>query len=87
MNVRHIARWQSLLVIAGLFLIATGALVAQAPARGGQSSTPATSGIAWTRRGRGGVGDAPATVLQVMRGILFPNSNGCSQPRLATRRR
>jgi len=67
-NTRLTASWIAFLLIAGSFAIATAALVAQAPAAGGQTAKPASRGLA-------APADAPATVLQVMRGILFPNSN------------
>jgi hypothetical protein len=66
---RFTAGWRSFLLIAGALVIGTAALVAQAPARGGQ---PAAG------RGRAATAapaDRPATVLQVMRGILYPASN------------
>jgi len=65
--------WQSSLLIAAVFTIATAALIAQAPAGGGQSATPASRGRA--AGAPAASADAPATVLQVMRGILFPNAN------------
>jgi hypothetical protein len=60
-------------LIAALLIVTTTALVAQAPAGGRQSTSPASRGS-----GAGAAtapADAPATVLQVMRGILFPNAN------------
>lgn len=73
MNIRVTARWRSFVLIAGSVAIATAALVAQAPtpARGGQPATSASRGHAVPAA----TADAPATVLQVMRGILFPSSN------------
>ena len=68
-NTRLTASFRSLLLIAGSFAIATAALVAQAPAGGGQPAKPASRGPA------AAPADAPATVLQVMRGILYPSSN------------
>jgi len=68
-NTRLTASWRSLLLIAGSFAIATAALVAQAPAGGGQPAKPSSRGPA------AAPADAPATVLQVMRGILYPSSN------------
>jgi hypothetical protein len=52
--------------------MATAALVAQAPAGGGQTAKPASGSHAAAPVASA---DAPATVLQVMRGILFPSSN------------
>ena len=72
MNIRVTTHWRSLVIIAGAFVITTAALVAQAPARGGQTATPPSGGHAATSSAAPG---APATVLQVMRGILYPNSN------------
>jgi hypothetical protein len=71
-NTRLTASWRSFLLIAGSFVIATAALVAQAPARGGQTAKPAPGGHAAAPAASA---DAPATVLQVMRAILFPSSN------------
>lgn len=53
------ARIFILIVVAGAALLCSGIVSAQAPGRG---------------RGTGGP-QAPANLLQVMRGILFPNSN------------
>jgi len=72
-NIRITAGWRSFLPIAGVFIIATAALVAQTPASGGQAATPASHGRA--AGAPAASASAPATVLQVMRGILFPNSN------------
>lgn len=72
MHIRITAGWRSLLTIAGVFIIATAALVAQAPAGGEHSAAPPARGRA---AGAAASTDAPATVLQVMRGILFPSSN------------
>jgi hypothetical protein len=72
-HIRITAGRRSLLLIAGAFIVATAALVAQAPARGGQPATSASRGHAAGPAAASA--DAPATVLQVMRGILFPNSN------------
>src|SRR5262245_29032997 len=63
--------WLSSLIVVAIFTIATSALIAQAPAGGAQSTTPAARG----RAAGTPSADAPATVLQVMRGILFPNAN------------
>src|SRR5262245_54503552 len=71
-NTRITAGWRSLLPVAGIFVIATTALVAQAPAGGNKSAAPARG---HTTAAPAASADAPATVLQVMRGILFPNSN------------
>jgi len=60
-NMRVTAGWRPFLLLAIVLGIATAALVAQAPARGTKPAAAST--------------DAPATVLQVMRGILFPDSN------------
>jgi len=68
-NTRLTTSWRSFLLIAGSFAIATAALIAQAPASGGQTPKPASRGPA------AAPADAPATVLQVMRGILYPSSN------------
>lgn len=72
MNIRITAGWRSFLLIAAVLTITTASLVAQTPGSGrppesaarGRSASPAAASA-----------DAPATVLQVMRGILFPNSN------------
>ena len=58
--------------MAGAFVITTAALIAQAPARGGQTATHPSGEHAAAPAASPG---APATVLQVMRGILYPNSN------------
>jgi len=58
--------------MAGAFVITTAALIAQAPARGGQTATHPSGEHAVAPAASPG---APATVLQVMRGILYPNSN------------
>jgi hypothetical protein len=68
-NIRVAANWQSSLLISIVLVIAAAALVAQAPAGGGQTAAPPSRGHVAAST------DAPATVLQVMRGILFPNSN------------
>src|SRR5262245_46006295 len=65
--------WSSFLLIAMALVIATAALVAQAPAGGGQATAPASR--ARSAGASSGSTDTSATVLQVMRGILFPNSN------------
>ena len=56
-----------ILFSAGALSISAAAL--QAPAGGGQPAKPASRGPA------AAPADAPATVLQVMRGILYPSSN------------
>jgi len=71
-NTRLTASWRSSLLIAASFVIATAVLVAQAPAGGGQTAKPASRGPAAAPAASV---DAPATVLQVMRGILYPSSN------------
>ncbi len=71
MNIRVTAHWRSLAIIAGAF-VTTATLVAQAPARDGQTATPPSGRHAAPSSASPG---APATVLQVMRGILYPNSN------------
>jgi hypothetical protein len=58
-------------MIAGALVITTSALVAQAPARGGQAA-PSSPG---THAATSPASPGAATVLQVMRGILYPNSN------------
>lgn len=73
MDIRITAGWRPFSLIAALLIVASAALVAQAPAGGGQSTTPASRGR--TAGAPAASADAPATVLQVMRGILFPNSN------------
>jgi hypothetical protein len=65
--------WSSFLLIAMALVVATTALVAKAPAGGGQAAAPASR--ARSAGASSASTDAPATVLQVMRGILFPNSN------------
>ena len=72
MNTRLTTSWRSFLLLAGSLAIATAALVAQASAGGGQTAKPASRGHAAAPAASA---DAPATVLQVMRGILFPSSN------------
>jgi hypothetical protein len=67
-NIRVAASWQSFLLISIVLVIATAALVAQAPAGGQPAAPPSRGHVAAST-------DGPATVLQVMRGILFPNSN------------
>jgi hypothetical protein len=71
-NTRISAGWRSLLPVAGIFVIATTALIAQAPAGGSKPAAPARG---HTAAAPAASADAPATVLQVMRGILFPSSN------------
>jgi hypothetical protein len=63
-NRRLIAGWRPFPFVAIALTVATAALVAQAPASHGRA---AAAGAA--------PADAPATVLQIMRGVLYPNSN------------
>ena len=72
MNIRVTTHWRSFVIMAGAFIITTAALIAQAPARGGQTATHPSGEHAVAPAASPG---APATVLQVMRGILYPNSN------------
>jgi hypothetical protein len=74
MQIRHV--FFALLVTAITALVATEIVSAQAPARGRgatQPSAPATPQAG--RSAAAGSSRNPATMAQLMRGILFPNSN------------
>ena len=74
MQIRHV--FFALLVTAITALVATEIVSAQAPARGRgatQPSAPATPQPG--RSAAAGSSRNPATMAQLMRGILFPNSN------------
>jgi hypothetical protein len=74
MQIRHV--FFALLVTAITTLVATEIVAAQAPARGrgaAQPSAPATPQAG--RSAATGSSRNPATMAQLMRGILFPNSN------------
>lgn len=72
MNTRLTAGWRSFLIVAGAFVIGTAALVAEAAQSARAAGKPAQAGHA---AGAPASTGTPATVLQVMRGILYPSSN------------
>jgi len=72
-NTRLTAGWRSFLIVAGAFVIGIAALVADASQSARAAGTPAQAGhLAGAPAPATGT---PATVLQVMRGILYPSSN------------
>ena len=73
MKTRLTAGWRSFLIVAGAFVIGTAALVAEAAQSARAAGTPAQAGHA--AGAPASSTGTPATVLQVMRGILYPSSN------------